>query len=53
MRVGGRLQNSSMAVECIYPAIRPKSSAVSTMIVRDCHKRTAHSGRGGTMQEIR
>ena len=53
MRVGGRLQNSSMAVECIHPAILPKGSAVSTMIVRDCHKRMAHSGRGGTMQEIR
>ena len=53
MQVGGRLQNSSMAVECIHPAILPKGSAVSTMIVRDCHKRMAHSGRGGTVQEIR
>ena len=53
MRVGGRLQNSSVAAGCIHPAILPKGSAVSTMIVRDCHKRMAHSGRGGTMQEIR
>ena len=42
-----------MAVECIHPAILPKGSAVSTMIVRDCYKRMAHGGRGGTMQEIR
>ena len=53
MQVGGRLQNSSMAEECIHPAILPKGSAVSTMIVRDCQKRMAHSGRGGTMQVIR
>ena len=42
-----------MAVECIHPAILPKGSAVSTMIVRDCYKRMADGGRGGTMQEIR
>ena len=53
MRVAGRLQKSSMAVECIHRAILPKGSEVSTMLVRDCHKRMAHSGRGETMQEIR
>ena len=51
--VGGRLQKSSLDLEYKHPIILPKNSCISLLIVRDCHKRVAHGGRGATLQEIR
>ena len=51
--VGGRLQKSSLGLEYKHPIILPKNSCISLLIVRDCHKRVAHGGRGATLQEIR
>ena len=50
--VGGRLQKSSLDLEYKHPIILPKNSCISLLIVRDCHKRVAHGGRGATLQEI-
>ena len=51
--VGGRLQKSSLDLESKHPIILPKNSRISLLIVRDCHDRVAHGGRGATLQEIR
>ena len=51
--IGGRLQKSSLDLEYKHPIILPKNSCISLLIVRDCHKRVAHGGRGATLQEIR
>ena len=51
--VGGRLQKSSLDLEYKNPIILPKNSCISFLLVRDCHERVAHGGRGATLQEIR
>ena len=53
VRVGGRLQNSSLEMECMHPIILQKNDTISTLIIRYCHDVVAHGGRGATMQEIR
>ena len=53
MCVGGRLQNSSLEMECMHPIILQKNDTISTLIVRYFHDVVAHGGRGATMQEIR
>ena len=40
-------------MEYKHPIILPKNSCISLLIVRDCHKKVAHGGRGATLQEIR
>ena len=53
VRVGGRLQNSSLEMKCMHPIILQKNDTASTLIVRYCHDVVGHGGRGATMQEIR
>ena len=53
VRVGGKLQNSSLNLKLIHPIISPKTGSVSTMIARDSHNTVANGGRSATMQEIR
>ena len=53
IRVGGRLKKSSLQVELKHPIILPKGHPLSKMILRWCHIKTAHSGRGLTINEVR
>ncbi|XP_043264252.1 uncharacterized protein LOC122404380, partial [Colletes gigas] len=43
LRVGGRLENATLAWEAKHPIILPKHH-VSTMIIRQCHVNTLHGG---------
>ncbi|XP_057294388.1 uncharacterized protein LOC130622946 [Hydractinia symbiolongicarpus] len=52
LRVGGRLCNMDEAYQFKYPAILPKESWFSELVLRWCHENTHHSGRGITLQEI-
>ena len=52
-RVGGRLKLSSLPYSSKHPALLPKASHVTDLIIRHCHQRTQHQGRGITANEIR
>ena len=53
VRVGGRLRRSVLPNEVKHPIIIPKESTTSELIVRWCHQKVAHAGRGMTLNEIR
>ena len=53
VRVGGRLAKSKMEFGLKHPVILPKGHLLSNLIVRWCHLRTAHSGKGLTINEVR
>ncbi|XP_018358679.1 PREDICTED: uncharacterized protein LOC108758300 [Trachymyrmex cornetzi] len=40
LRVGGRLRESSLSIEAKHPAILPRHSPLSTLIIADSHRRT-------------
>ena len=42
--VGGRLQNSDLAYECIHPVILPPHHHVTSLLIRQCHERNGHVG---------
>ena len=51
--VGGRLAKSNFSHELKYPVLIPKYCTISQFIIRYYHEKTAHSGRGMTINEIR
>jgi len=53
MRVGGRLRNSSLSVDDKHPIILPQNCHVTRMIIKHCHEKVRHQGRGMTLNEIR
>nr|XP_061819695.1 uncharacterized protein LOC133608465 [Nerophis lumbriciformis] len=53
LRVGGRLSQSALHHDVKHPAILPRKSHVSDLIVKYHHERVDHQGRGMTMNEIR
>ena len=53
LRVGGRLKLSSMSDDVKHPLILPKRHHITQLIIRDCHEKTQHQGRGLTVNEIR
>jgi len=44
LRVGGRLQHSSLSEERKHPVILPSQHHFTTLVIRDCHLRNLHSG---------
>ena len=52
-RVGGRLLKSNLSHELKHPVLFPKYYTLSQLIIRYYHEKTAHSGRGMTINEIR
>ncbi|XP_070155808.1 uncharacterized protein [Polyergus mexicanus] len=44
LRVGGRLKHSQLDSECKHPAILPRDSYLSRLIISDAHLRTLHGG---------
>ncbi|XP_018314710.1 uncharacterized protein [Mycetomoellerius zeteki] len=53
LRVGGRLQASSLDMEAKHPAILPRHSPLSQLIIADAHLRTLHGGTQITLCTIR
>ena len=53
MRVGGRLESSTLPYEVKHPIILPSRSQVTEMIIDHFHKKVKHQGKGMTMNEIR
>ncbi|XP_077991041.1 uncharacterized protein LOC144445377 [Glandiceps talaboti] len=53
LRVGGRLDRSTMTEQVKHPMILPRKSHVTTLIIRWCHERVAHQGRGITINKLR
>jgi hypothetical protein len=53
IRVGGRLQQSLLPYSNKHPIVLPKNHAVTDLILRHCHEKVAHQGKGMTMNEVR
>ena len=53
LRVGGRLEKSSLPFEIKHPVILPRSSHVTNLIIDHYHQKVNHQGKGMTMNEIR
>ena len=53
MRVGGRLANAKLSFEAEHPAILPKKSHLTPLIIQDCHARFAgHQGVNATLNHL-
>jgi len=44
LRVGGRLEASSLSASAKHPAILPKDSPFTILVISDAHLRTFHGG---------
>ena len=53
MRVGARIRRLGLNEEYINPIILPKRSKVTKLIIKWCHLKAEHCGRGITFNEIR
>lgn len=53
LRVGGCLSHSALHPEVKHPAILPRNSHVSTLLVKHHHEKVYHQGRGITMNALR
>ncbi|KAM7380993.1 hypothetical protein PAMP_004254 [Pampus punctatissimus] len=53
LRVGGRLSKAALHHDVRHPAILPKKSHVSSLLVKHYHERVFHQGRGMTMNTLR
>ena len=53
IRAGGQIGRSGLNEEYMHPIILPKKSKVTELIIKSCHLKAAHCGRGITLNEIR
>lgn len=53
LRVGGRLSRATLPEETKHPAILPKASHISTLILRHIHEKVGHSGRSHVLSTLR
>ncbi|XP_045063901.1 uncharacterized protein LOC121541769 isoform X1 [Coregonus clupeaformis] len=53
LRVGGRLTRSALHPHVKHPAIVPKASHVSSLLIKHYHEKVHHQGRGITVNELR
>ena len=53
LRVGGRLQRSSLSFQEKHPIIMPRDNHITTMVIAYHHAKVQHQGRGMTLNEIR
>ena len=51
--VGGRMKISTLPREVAHPVILPRKSHVTELLVKECHERVCHGGRGSTLSELR
>ncbi|XP_063926012.1 uncharacterized protein LOC135139641 [Zophobas morio] len=52
IRVGGRLNNSSLPFDRIFPVLLPKHH-VTELIIQEAHLRQLHAGQLGTLAQVR
>ena len=53
IRVGGRLKHSHVNNSCKHLVLLPKQEKVSDLVLKWCHAKCAHGGRGATLDELR
>ena len=53
LRVGGRLDKSSLPDCQKHPILLPKNSHVTSLIIRDIHSHLAHAGRNHVLAQLR
>lgn len=53
LRVGGRLNHATLHPFVKHPALLPKNSHISSLLVKHFHEKTQHQGRGMTTNELR
>ncbi|XP_076661051.1 uncharacterized protein LOC143364796 [Halictus rubicundus] len=53
LRVGGRLQNSTLPFEQRHPTLLPREHHVTKLIIRDSHLRNHHAGITTTLYDVR
>jgi len=53
LRVGGRLRKSSLDYDCKHPAVLPRYSALSQLLIEQAHMRTLHGGTQSTLALFR
>lgn len=53
LRVGGRLNRADLPHEIMHPVILPRKGHVTTLFIRDTHKRLGHAGRGYVITALR
>ncbi|XP_043284946.1 uncharacterized protein [Venturia canescens] len=53
LRVGGRLQHSTLNLEAKHPAILPRHSTFTTLVIADAHLKTLHGGTQSTLTLLR
>ena len=53
LRVGGRLKRANLIYDVKHPIILPRHGHLVELLIRYCHKCTAHQGRGFTINELR
>lgn len=53
LRVGGRLQNSTLPFEQRHPILLPRGHHISKLIIRDSHQRNHHAGITATLYDVR
>ena len=53
LRVGGRLTHAALHPHVKHPAVLPRDSHVSALLVKYYNERVHHQGRGMTMNELR
>ena len=51
--VGGRLRKSGLPKEEMHPVILPNRSHVTSLIIKECHEKVGHAGRGLTLARLR
>ena len=53
IRVGGRMHYSSADFAQNHPVLLPRKGHVTRLLIRHCHERVQHQGRGMTINELR
>lgn len=53
LRVGGRLSQAALHPHIKHPAILPKNSHISALLIKHFHEKVHHQGRGLTLNELR
>lgn len=53
IRVGGRLSRAAMPDDAKQPAILPKDSHITELVLRNIHEITAHAGRNHMLAQLR
>ena len=53
MRVGGRIKRANLPQNLLHPIIMPRSSHITTLVIRHFHLKTFHAGTNITLNEIR